>query len=90
MNKEAVVTQVSELTGFTKKDVSTVVDTTLKVITNALAQKETVEFHGFGRFEARKRDAHVARNPKTGENINVSEKFRPVFVAGKTLKKAVN
>jgi nucleoid DNA-binding protein len=36
------------------------------------------------------RDARTARNPKTGEKVQVARKKIPTFRAGKELKEAVN
>ena len=48
-----------------------------------------VQLVGFGSFEVKTRAARVGRNPKTGEEIPISEARLPVFKAGKALKDAV-
>ena len=50
---------------------------------------EKVQLVGFGSFEVKTRAARVGRNPKTGEEIPISEARLPVFKAGKALKDAV-
>ena len=45
---------------------------------------------GFGSFEVRNRPARVARNPRTGEQIEIAASKAPVFKAGKALKDSVN
>jgi nucleoid DNA-binding protein len=45
---------------------------------------------GFGTFKVNKRKARKGRNPATGEEIKITAKKVPKFVAGKSLKDAVN
>ena len=45
---------------------------------------------GFGTFEVRSKAATTARNPRTGETVEVPAKKAPAFKAGATLKAAVN
>ncbi|MBP6985899.1 MAG: integration host factor subunit beta [Alphaproteobacteria bacterium] len=55
-------------------------------IGSTLATGGRVELRGFGVFTVRKRDARNGRNPRTGDVVNVDEKFVPFFKAGKTLR----
>lgn len=73
-----------------KRDISVVVDTVFGSMTNALASKNRIEIRGFGSFVAKQRRARQGRNPRTGENVSVPEKWVPSFVAGKELRERVN
>ena len=77
-------------TGFTKKDAEKALGTVTEVIAEALAAGEKVQVVGFGSFEVRNRPARVARNPRTGEQIEIAASKAPVFKAGKALKDSVN
>jgi len=44
----------------------------------------------FGTFKVGQRKARKGRNPQTGEEIRISAKKVPRFVAGKALKDAVS
>jgi len=48
-----------------------------------------VQITGFGTFEVRDRAARKARNPQTGEEIDVPARRSPAFRAGKSLKDVV-
>lgn len=72
------------------KDASVIVDTLFDTITQALADGRRVELRGFGVFEPRQRKARTARNPKTGEAVNVGEKTAIVFRAGKPMQDRLN
>ena len=59
-------------------------------IATALQREDRVELRGFGSFCLRKRGKRVGRNPKTGERVEVDEKWVPFFKAGKELKEIIN
>lgn len=89
MNKMDLVASVAEKTDLTKKEAEKVVNAVLASIEEALAQGEKVQLVGFGTFEIKERAARVGRNPRTGEEIQISATRAPVFKAGKALKDAV-
>ena len=49
-----------------------------------------MELRGFGAFSSKKREARIGRNPRTGESVEVEQKFVPVFKTGKNLRKRMN
>ena len=55
-----------------------------------MKKNQEARFVGFGSFKVQKSPARKARNPRTGEEINVAASNRPSFKAGKELKEAVN
>lgn len=90
MNKAELTVAIVKKTGFTKKDAEKALGTVTEVIAEALAAGEKVQVVGFGSFEVRNRPARVARNPRTGEQIEIAASKAPVFKAGKALKDSVN
>ena len=89
MNKTELIAAVAEKADLSKKDAEAAITATVEAITAALSQGEKVQLVGFGSFEVKTRAARVGRNPKTGEEIPISEAKLPVFKAGKALKDAV-
>lgn len=75
--------------GVTKKDCASVVDGFLNAVKQALANENRIELRGFGTFEVRYRDARTARNPRTGEPVEVPPRTVPVFRASKLWKEMV-
>ncbi len=73
-----------------QRDVERIVTTIFDEITNALAAGDRVELRGFGAFSVKRRGARVGRNPRTGESVQVSEKFIPYFKTGKQLREKLN
>lgn len=91
MTKADLVEQVAEAIGpgITKKDCALVVDGLLNAIKNALAEQENIEIRGFGTFKVRQRKARMARNPRTGEAVEVPARLVPIFKPSKDLRAQV-
>lgn len=91
MTKADLVEQVAEAIGpgITKKDCALVVDGLLNAIKNALAEQQNIEIRGFGTFKVRKRKARMARNPRTGEAVEVPARVVPIFKPSKDLRNQV-
>lgn len=73
-----------------QRDVERIVTTIFDEISNALAQGDRVELRGFGAFSIKERGSRIGRNPRTGESVEVSEKFIPYFKTGKQLRERLN
>jgi len=91
MTKADLVEQVTEAIGpgITKKDCALVVDGFLNAVKAALAGGEHIEIRGFGTFKVRHRKARTARNPRTGEPVEVPPRDVPVFKPSKQFRKKV-
>tara|TARA_B110000967_G_C18297469_1_gene276784 strand:+ start:84 stop:422 length:339 start_codon:yes stop_codon:yes gene_type:complete len=72
------------------KDVERIVNTIFSEITKSLADGRRVELRGFGAFSVQKRKERIGRNPRTGDAVNVSEKYIPRFKSGKELRIKLN
>ena len=92
MTKADLVEQVAEAIGpgITKKDCALVVDGLLNAIKNALAQHEHIEIRGFGTFKVRERKTRMARNPRTGDPVEVPARAVPIFKPSKELRAEVS
>lgn len=89
MNKAELVSAVAEKTGMSKKDSEKAVNAAFDTITEALAAGDKVQLVGFGGFETKHREAHMGRNPRTKEPVEIPATTVPVFKAGKALKDKV-
>ena len=89
MNKAELVTAVAKKTGLSKKDCEQAVNATFDAITETLVAGEKVQLVGFGTFEVREREARSAKNPRTGEPVEVAASRVPAFKAGQALKTKV-
>ena len=79
MNKTELIAAVAEKADLSKKDAEAAITATVDAIAEALTQGEKVQLVGFGSFEVKTRAARVGRNPRTGEEIPISEAKLPVF-----------
>lgn len=89
MTKREIVKSVSEKTGFTQKDVLTVVDNVFETIANVVVS-EDVAITGFGKFATSERAARTMRNPLNGEQVQVPAKKVLKFKPAKSLKDSIN
>lgn len=90
MNKTELVAAIAAQAELSKKDSEKALKAFVDVITEELKKGEKVQLVGFGTFEVSERAAREARNPQTGEPMNISACKAPKFKAGKALKDAVN
>ena len=72
------------------KDVELALNCILRQMADAIVQGERIEIRGFGSFNLHHRPPRVARNPKTGEAINLPAKVALHFKPGKEMRDRVN
>ena len=72
------------------KDAELSVKTILDAMNSSLMKKQRIEIRGFGSFSLNYRPPRIGRNPKSGEKVNVPEKYVPHFKAGKELRARVD
>jgi integration host factor subunit beta len=91
MTKSTLIEKIAEkVEGLSRKQTEVIVEEIFKSIKDALAKGGKVEIRGFGNFRLRSRNARKARNPKTGESVDVPPKKVPYFKVGKELREMVN
>lgn len=73
-----------------RKQVEAAVKEILDTMARTLANKERIEIRGFGAFSLHYRAPRIGRNPKSGKNVHVAEKYVPHFKPGKELRERVN
>ena len=89
MTKADIIAKIAENAEISKKAAGAAFDTVIAELTASMARGEKTTIIGFGTFEAKKRSARSARNPRTGETIKIKAHSVPAFRAGKKLKDAV-
>ena len=91
MTKSVLIEKIAEkLEGLSKRQTEVIIETIFESIKESLANGGKVEVRGFGNFRLRNRKARKARNPKTGESVDVPPKKVPYFKVGKELREMVN
>ena len=89
MKKQDLANMVNDMVGGTKTQSEAVVQAIFDAMATEMAKGGTVDIAGFGKFEGADRAARMARNPRTGEQVQVAAKRVPKFKAGKKLKDTV-
>jgi DNA-binding protein HU-beta len=89
MNKSQLVERVADRAGLSHGQAAGAVEAALAAIEAELASGHDVTITGFGRFSIAQRAARQARNPRTGEPIEVPAGRAPRFSPGSQLKRAV-
>jgi len=91
MTKSKLINMIADKAqGLTQAQTEIVVDVFFKSIADALSRGEKVEIRGFGNFRLKDRAARKARNPKTGEQVDVAAKRVLHFKMGKDLREMIN
>jgi integration host factor subunit beta len=91
MTKSELIARLSEANPHLyQRDIERIVTTIFDEIATALARGDRVELRGFGAFSVKRRDARQGRNPRTGEQVAVTEKAVPFFKTGKQLRERLN
>jgi len=89
MNKADLINAVHEELGGTKADAERAVETVINSTIETLKQGGEVSISGLGIFSTKQRAERTARNPQTGEQIQVPAMRVPKFKPAKGLKDAV-
>jgi len=91
VTRSDLVVQLAERFGqLTHRDTEFAVKTILDAMAHALARGHRIEIRGFGSFSINRRPPRVGRNPRSGEQVVISEKLVPHFKPGKSLREAVD
>jgi DNA-binding protein HU-beta len=90
MNKNELVSAVSEKTGLTKLDLAKALDGIIDTIKEAVIKGDDVMLIGFGTFGISERAAKKGFNPKTKQPIDIAASKAVKFKPGSAFKEAVN
>ncbi|WP_347248227.1 integration host factor subunit beta [Zoogloea sp.] len=91
MTKSELIARLAErFPQLVTKDAEFAVKMILDAMTDALSRGDRIEIRGFGSFALNYRPPRVGRNPKSGEKVQVPEKYVPHFKAGKELRERVD
>lgn len=89
MTKKEIVKTISDQIGMTQLRTKEIVQKTFDAIVETLVEEGRIELRNFGVFEVKRRAARKARNPRTGDKVEVPEKFVVTFKPGKEMEKRV-
>tara|TARA_B100000242_G_scaffold40579_1_gene24239 strand:+ start:647 stop:922 length:276 start_codon:yes stop_codon:yes gene_type:complete len=91
MKKSDFISLLSKnLENYKELDINLSADLIQKAVVESLRKRNRVEIRGFGSFCIRDRKSIRARNPKSGESIELPKRSIPYFRASKLLKQRIN
>jgi integration host factor subunit beta len=90
VTKAHLVDQVAVAAEVSKQEAEKMVNSLLGTITEGLQSGDKLELRGFGSFKVRDRKARQARNPRTGEIIQVPAQRVATFKPSKELALLLN
>jgi len=89
MTKKEIVKQIADRIGLTQLKTKEIVQLTFDAIIDTLIHDGRIELRNFGVFEVKQRKKRKARNPRTGEKVDVPPKNVVTFKPGKEMEERV-
>ena len=90
MTKRDMAKAIADETGLTQAQAHRIVRRVFDGITEALLNEGRLELRNFGVFEVKERRPRRARNPRTGEPVDVPARRVVTFKAGREMEERVN
>jgi len=89
VTKRELVQRIAEKTGVQQISAKEVIQSFLDEIINELSKGNRLEFRDFGVFEPKSKAHRVARNPRTGDKVEVPQKTTVKFKVGRLMKNKI-
>jgi len=86
MTKADIADSIFEKVGLSKKEAQDIIEIIFDTLKQTFKEGESVKVSGFGTFHVRKKSARRGRNPKTGEDLEISPRKVITFRASNKLK----
>ena len=83
MNKKQLVNKIASTLSQSKADAERTFDTITQIILDCLKSDEAVKIAGFSTYKVAKEKARIGRNPRTGEQIQISASQKVKFLQRK-------
>jgi DNA-binding protein HU-beta/integration host factor subunit beta len=89
VTKKDMAREIADQTGLSQAQAQEVIQRVLDGITESVAQEGRIELRNFGVFEVKQRKARKARNPRTGERVDVPARLVVTFKPGREMEARV-
>jgi len=89
LTKSDIVENLNNEIGLNKREAKELVDMLFNDIKNLLSEGHEVKLSGFGNFQLRDKSSRPGRNPRTGEDVEISARRVVTFKPGQKLKDSV-
>ena len=89
LTKSDIVENLNNEIGLNKREAKELVDMLFNDIKNLLSEGYEVKLSGFGNFQLKDKSSRPGRNPRTGEDVEISARRVVTFKSGQKLKESV-
>ncbi|MFM9011416.1 MAG: HU family DNA-binding protein [Planctomycetota bacterium] len=89
MTKKDIVRTIADQLELPQLRTKELVQRTFDALIDTLVREGRIELRNFGVFQIKRREARVARNPRTGERVPVQAKSVVTFKPGKEMEARV-
>ena len=89
LTKSDIVEDLNNEIGLNKREAKELVDMFFDDIKDLLAEGYEVKLSGFGNFQLKDKSPRPGRNPRTGEDVEISARRVVTFKSGQKLKESV-
>ena len=86
ITKDSLVEMIHNEVGLNKREAKELIECFFEQIKVSLENGNDIKFSGFGNFILRNKSPRPGRNPKTGEEVTISERRVVTFKSGLKLK----
>ena len=90
MTKKEIAKKISGQSGIPVRLALEVVQMVFDGIIETLQEEGRIELRNFGVFEVKRRRARKARNPRTGERVNVPARMVVAFKPGREMEEGMS
>ena len=89
LTKADIVEDLNNEIGLNKREAKELVDLLFSDIKNLLSEGHEVKLSGFGNFQLKDKSPRPGRNPRTGEDVEISARRVVTFKSGQKLKESI-
>ena len=89
MTKADLVDRIFEKIGLSKKEALEIIEILFDTMKQTFVEGESMKISGFGTFNVRQKMARRGRNPKTGDDLEITPRKVITFKASNQLKSGI-
>ena len=89
LTKFDIVNSLNDEIGLNKREAKELVDSFFENIKILLSQGQEVKLSGFGNFQLKNKSSRPGRNPRTGEDVEITARRVVTFKSGQKLKESL-
>ena len=90
ISRDDIADTINKEFGFSRKDCLEIVNDIVDIIIEGLIKNQSVKIHNFGTFKLKRKSSRIGRNPKTKEEVIISDRNVIIFKASKNIITYIN